>query len=314
MDVRERGSIDEYNLSFGGNISDILFWGLGFGITDLNFTQESNYNEEITDGSVPNPDATNVENGNAYFNLHNWRNVNGTGVNFKLGVIVKPVNELRIGVAVHTPTYYTLSQSATAETNFSYSTGYDDKQSYAEWNDFDWKLRTPWKLLLGVAGVIDARYILSAGYEYAAYDGMKMSSRGAYYDYTFENNDIKSYYEPMHTFRLGGEVRITPQSSARVGYSYSTSGVKSATDDAADIVTSGLNPAYTMDKDTQYITLGLGYRWSNFYIDAAFVNRKNEATYHAYTDWFDGSARVSAPKFNLSKVNNQVVLTLGYKF
>lgn len=314
MDVREHGSIDEYNLSFGGNISDMVYWGLAFGITDLNFTQESNYNEQINNAAVPNPKATGVETGDAYYNLNNWRNVNGTGVNFKFGVIVKPVNELRLGFAIHTPTYYSLSQSETAQTNFSYSTGYDNRQVYADYTNFDWKLKTPWKLMFGIAGVIDARYIISADYEYAAYDNIKLSSRGTYFDYTPENNDIKSYYEPQHTIRLGGEVRITPQFSARIGYSYTTSGVKSATNNAADIVTSGLNPAYTMGKDTQYITLGLGYRWSNFYIDAAFVNRKKESTWHAYTDYFDNNTRVSAPSFNLSKTNNQVVLTLGYRF
>ena len=314
MDVRERGSIDEYNLSFGGNVSDILYWGVGFGITDLYFTQETNYNEQINNARIPNPDASGVQNGDAYFNLNNWRNVNGTGLNFKLGVIVKPINELRVGVAIHTPTYYNLSQSADAGTNFSYSSGYDNMQNGSEYSYFDWKLRTPWRLMFGVAGVIDARYILSAGYEYAAYDDMKIKSRGSYYDYTPENNDIKSMYTPQSTIRLGGEVRITPQFSARVGYVYSTSGVKSSAKEALDVVTSGLNPAYSIDDNTQYITLGLGYRWSNFYIDAAFVNRKNESTWHAFTDYNTSEGIVKAPKFNLSKVNNQVVLTLGYRF
>jgi len=310
MDVRERGSVDEYNINFGGNIYDIVYWGLGFGITDLNFTQESNYNEQITNGNVPNAEATGIETGDAYFNLNNWRNVNGTGVNFKLGVIVKPINELRIGFAVHTPTYYNLSQSYTAETNYSYSTGYDNGRYYAEYDYFDWKLKTPWKVMFGLAGVIDARYIISADYELAAYNNMSIKSRGSYFDYTPENNDINTYYTPQNTIRLGGEVRITPQFSARIGYSYSTSGTKSEMDNASDVVTSGLNPAYDINKDTQYITLGLGYRWSGFYIDAAFVNRKNESTWQAYTNYNN----FKAPSFNHSKTDNQVVLSLGYKF
>lgn len=311
MDVRERGSVDEYNVDFGGNVSDIFFWGLGFGITDLNFTQESNYNEEITGANVPNSEGDGVqENGNAYFNLHNWRSVNGTGFNFKAGVIVKPINELRIGVAVHTPTYYNMTQNFTAETNFSYSTGYDDGYKEAEYGYYDWKLNTPWKLMFGIAGVFDARYILSADYELASYNSMKIKSRGGYFDYSPENADIKTFYKSQNTFRLGGEVRITPQFSARIGYSYSSSATDSKMNDMVDVVTSGLNPAYSVDDDVQYITLGLGYRWGGFYVDAAFVNRTNESTWHAYTNY----QNVQAPSFKHSKTNNQVVLSVGYKF
>ena len=36
--------------------------------------------------------------------MENYLNMTGTGVNFKMGLIVKPINELRLGVAFHTPT------------------------------------------------------------------------------------------------------------------------------------------------------------------------------------------------------------------
>lgn len=310
MDVRERGSIDEYNIDFGGNLSDMVYWGIGFGITDLEFTQESNYNEEIQGGNVPNEAADGVTDGNAYFNLHNWRHITGTGFNFKCGIIIKPINELRIGVAFHTPTYYTFSQNAAAATNFSYSTGYDDDYKESDYLDFDWRLQTPWKLMFGIAGVIDGRYIISADYELDSYDAMKMKSHGYYFDYSPENQDIKDYYKMQQIFRIGGEARITPQFSARIGYSYASSGVENGMNSTYDVVTSGINPAYSFDSDTQYITLGLGYRAGNFSIDAAFVNRTNESTWHPYTSY----ANVAVPSFKHNKTNNQVVLTATYRF
>ena len=33
--IRERGHTDEYNIDFAGNVSDIVFWGLGVGIVDM---------------------------------------------------------------------------------------------------------------------------------------------------------------------------------------------------------------------------------------------------------------------------------------
>lgn len=39
----------------------------------------------------------------------NYLNMTGTGVNFKMGLIVKPINELRLGVAFHTPTFFNVN-------------------------------------------------------------------------------------------------------------------------------------------------------------------------------------------------------------
>ena len=43
--------------------------------------------------------------------------VDGTGVNFKAGIVYRPTANLRLGAAIHTPTYYSLDrkfQSAAA--------------------------------------------------------------------------------------------------------------------------------------------------------------------------------------------------------
>ena len=46
-----------------------------------------------------------------------WQRVklDGSGVNFKLGVIVRPTPALRLGVAFHTPTFYSLERTYDAE-------------------------------------------------------------------------------------------------------------------------------------------------------------------------------------------------------
>ena len=35
FDVEERGSVDEYNIALGGNINNVVFWGMDFDITSL---------------------------------------------------------------------------------------------------------------------------------------------------------------------------------------------------------------------------------------------------------------------------------------
>lgn len=309
--VRERGQIDEYNLDFGGNVLDVVYWGIGFGITSLNYTQEADYDEKVYDARIPNASATGTQTGDAYFNLMNNKRLTGTGYNVKLGVIVKPVNELRLGFAIHTPTYYNLSQNFDAATNFDYSSGYDNMNEYTDYGYFDWKLRSPWRMMIGVAGVIGGRGIISLDYERDAYDNLKISDRGINYNYGPENQDIKNYYQGSNTIRIGGEYRVTPSISLRAGYSYVTSNVKTAAENGStEIYTSGTNPAYVLNKDTQYITLGAGYRYKAFYADAAYVYKNRKSTYHAFTD-YEG---VKAPSFDLTDTNNNIVISVGLKF
>ena len=309
--VRERGHIDEYNIDFGGNVLDVVYWGLGFGITDLTYTQESDYDEKIYNGRVPNANATSTVVGDSYFNLMNNKRVTGTGYNFKIGVIVKPVNEVRIGFAIHTPTYYNLSQRFDASTNFDYSTGYDNMYEDTNPGYFDWRLRSPWRMMVGVAGVIGGRGIISVDYEHDAYDAMHISDRGIRYNYGPENKDIKDYFQGSNTIRIGAEYRLTPSFSVRAGYSYVASSVKSQAENGSlEIYTSGTNPAYVFNKDTQYVTLGLGYRFKSFYADAAYVYKNRKSTYHAFTDYLG----VKAPSFDFNDINNNIVLSVGLKF
>lgn len=313
FDVRERGYIDEYAIDFGGNLMDVLYWGIGFGITDLQYTQEANYDEELTGARIPNNAATGTQNGNAYFNLNNYKRITGTGFNFKAGLIFRPVNELRIGMAIHTPTYYSLSQDFDAGTHYSYSSGYENMYTDSEYGYFDWKLRSPWRFMIGAAGVIGGRGIISVDYERQCYGDMHISPRNTNYDYTPENNDIKDGYQGVNIVRIGCELRVTPQFSLRAGYSNVSSAVKDEmANNRMEVFTSGLNPAYTFSKDTNYVTLGFGYRYQAFYADAAYVYKRTNSTYHAFTN-YEGMAG-QAPQFDFTTTDNNIVLSIGFKF
>ena len=231
MVYEEKGYVDEYNISFGGNVMNTLYWGLGFGITDINYTANSFFDEELSHASIPNYEATGVVNGDAYYGLDSWKHITGTGFNFKLGVIVKPINELRLGLAVHTPTYYNLTQQSWARVDYNYSSGYN---SSAETNDgwnyqIDWKLRTPWRLIVSVAGVLGGRAIISADYEYRPYQNMAIrDADGNPFTYSgsstdFLKGDIESYYQSSNILRVGAEYRLTPAWSVRAGVNYESS-------------------------------------------------------------------------------------------
>ena len=65
VDIQEKGYIDEYSINFGGNISNTVYWGIGFGITDLDYKSESYYSESLDNANVPDEAGTSYVGGGA---------------------------------------------------------------------------------------------------------------------------------------------------------------------------------------------------------------------------------------------------------
>lgn len=328
FDVDERGYVDEYAINFGGNIMNTVYWGMGFGITDIDFTQNTAYTEDITNAVIMDPTANpgNLEIGNANTTLSNYKHIDGTGFNFKLGVIVRPINALRIGVAFHTPTYYNINQSSGADLNFNYTffnpSGHNINYSGTP-NEFrSWKFRTPWRMQVSAAGIIGKSGIISMEYEYRPYQSMSMSTE--YGDeLTHYNQGVKDYYKAANIIRVGAEYRVVPQVSLRAGYVYESTPTGSAiTNNEVAVYMSnpddtGTNPSYTLDNSTQYITFGLGYRYKNFSIDAAYVYKHRTSEFHSFTpnDAYDTGGLTATPyQAKLTENYNNVVLTATLRF
>ena len=53
--VRERGRTNEYTFNFGGNVSNVVYFGIGLGIMDLDYEMTSSHDENLsnTSGFVP---------------------------------------------------------------------------------------------------------------------------------------------------------------------------------------------------------------------------------------------------------------------
>ncbi|ROT07804.1 hypothetical protein EEL49_06720 [Muribaculaceae bacterium Isolate-104 (HZI)] len=323
FDVRDKGYIDEYSINFGGNFSDIVFWGMGFGITDVEYRSSVYYTEDYDNAIIPaapvaSGEYTGTTSGAGGFGLDSWKHISGTGFNFKFGLIIKPINALRLGLAVHTPTYYNLKQEGWAGVDYGYSSGIN---GYTDTNDgytdyFEWKLRSPWRLMAGVSGVIGKKAILSADYEYRPMQKMGVKDYNNN-EYTDINGDISTYYKATSIFRLGAEYRLNQNWSLRAGYQLQTSpSTEAAIEGNTMIFTSGpddteTTPSYSFDRSTHYISCGLGYRYKNFYVDAAYVNKFRESSWRAYTP---NNYTALAPSSKITESKNQIVLSAGFKF
>lgn len=326
LHVREKGYIDEYSFNFGGNFSNLVYWGLGIGVTDLSYTRITEYSESMENAAIPNLRSGDVG-GDAGFTLSNYKHITGTGWNVKFGLIVKPINEFRIGAAIHSPTWYSLDHNYDATIGYSYynpAIAQDrenplEGEEYTDVASFSWRLRSPWKFMIGAAAVVGGRFILSADYEYQAYPDMTVKNAnydgyGYLNDYVNNevvNNDIKSYTQNGNKVRVGAEYRVTPKFSVRAGYNVTLSNIKKdVREGATEVITSGTDPSYSFDKTRNNISVGLGYRFGAFSLDAAYVHSSRESTLKPYTNFGDNMS----PSYKIKDNNNNIVLSLGFKF
>jgi long-subunit fatty acid transport protein len=351
FEVNEKGSVDEYNIAIGGNINNVVYWGMDFDITSVDYRIQSVWGESLDNAYVYNPNMQGVGRYNADWALYDNYRVNGTGFNFKLGVIVKPIQELRLGLAFHTPTYYNLSETySDTHMAFNYPFKMDYVQTWANdgypaSNSFNFK--TPWKVIASVAGVIGNNLIVSADYQWDGYGTMRYSDADMYgyydpwYDWDdpwsdwggwygapqsrsngrvdymsandYANSKIKEIYRDTHTLRLGAEFRVLPSFSIRAGYSFYTSPVTTkAKDGRVEIPGTGVMTNYTLDNTTNYITCGVGYKHKGFYADLAYVYKHQTSEYYPFSP--DVMDMATAVKSKLAFNNSQLALSIGYKF
>lgn len=329
--VREHGYVDEYSINFGGNFVDMVYWGVGVGITDLEYTKTATYSESMKNATAYTGASGVINNADVGYTLNNFKHMSGSGWKLSFGLIFKPINALRIGAAIHSPTYWSIDQAYDANVDYCYSNPSlsgskpfaPETPEYTEYADFDWRLSSPWRFMVGVAGVIGNSAIISLDYERKAYGDMTVSN--AYYDYYgyidgYERNDavtydIRDYYKATDEIRLGIEVRPVRSFSIRAGYNYQTSMVKNvAANDEIEIVTSGTDPSYRFDKDTNNISFGLGYRAGAFTIDATYMYTDRSSTLHAYTPYEGMPSLQLPPAFKVKETNNNIVLSLAYHF
>ena len=325
-EVDERGHADEYNIGFGGNVANKLYFGLDFGILDLDYRSFQAYEEDLNNAYVMTDDEdlyqSPISNHNtrADWGLYNYLHSEGTGVNFKLGLIWRPTQALRIGAAFHTPTFYDMRDTYYVEASlkayqdgnqlYSATKGSNDGYDYSS----NYTISTPWRFMGSVAGVIGTQGIISLDYEYVANQTMRIGDdRGNNYpDVTY---NVKDYFKPSHIIRLGAEYRVNPSWSLRAGYSYKTTQVKKGVDDYDyNIITVGTNPTYQYDNTVQNITCGVGYRYKSFYSDVAYVHNIRESVYNAFSpinDEYGYEPNVSA---DVKNNNNRISLTLGMRF
>ena len=283
----ESGKIGQWDFSYGMNISNRVYLGAAFGVTNLTYSQKALYEEESTNDSKD------------MFYLDNYYRADGYGCNFKLGAIVKATDFLRAGFAIHTPTIYTLDEEYSIE--MDYNNQYPN-QPEIEHSYLTYTMRTPFKMQGSLGFVIGKRALIGAEYNYDDFSSMRIKNDGVKNEN--ECDIIQNEFNKVHTMKLGAEVKVIDEFALRAGYAYMSSPMDYIAEDWANKF---MMRSYSIPQQVHYITAGAGYEGEHFYCDVAYMFRNQEVNYFPMVPQDETASIMNLKNHNISA-------TLGWRF
>ncbi len=302
--IETSGGIYEIALGYAYNKQDKWQFGGSIGIPIVSYKSTTTFTESDT--------SSNKSNYFDYFTYTDNYKTTGAGLNIKLGAIYRPQEYIRLGLAIHSPTYM-LQMTDKRNTNLEAATeNYNGTVSKPS-NDFTngqpgeskYSMLSPWKVLLSgsyvfreVEDVRKQKGFISADIEYTGYKhaGFYSSAENPTAEETnyFKGltRVIRNQYKGNFNFRVGGEVKFNII-MVRLGAAYYMNPYKDPALKANKLLVSG----------------GLGYRHKGFFIDLTYVHSFNKDVDFAY--------RLQDKDNTFASIKNQrgnIAATFGIKF
>lgn len=307
--IKRRGGINELSLAYAGNFKERLMIGLAVGFPILSYTEEKVYNESDPNDDVP-----------FYRSLQFDENLTttGSGINAKLGIILRLSQAVRLGAAVHTPTKFNLTDDYDTRMVYDYvdddNDGPLESASPPEQSQFSYNFRTPWRFIGSAGFIIKRSGFITAEVEYLKYGGSEFEltendpSPSTVEIQQNTNNQIASIYQSAINLRLGGEYALK-MLRFRAGVAVS------GTPYADNYIQENPNIKGIGDTRTTY-SVGVGIRQERFFMDFAFRFAEQEGTYEPYSISADYAANNNIPTNSVTtnSLQNHLLFTFGYKF
>ncbi len=310
--VESRGYIGEYDLSMGLNVANKLYFGATLGIQTVRWEQQLYYGEDYQYTSDPvYSDDTLIPEGYAaqYMDYNQAVRTSGAGVNLKVGVIYRPITSLRLGVALHTPTYYSLERSYQAYMASNFNPEGDTTPTLEDVGENSWEFCSPTRLMVGASYSFGRFAVLSVDYERDWYNGIRVKRVPAGFDLTEADyrQEFKDNFKGSNILRVGAEIKPISNFALRVGYGLSDGALRNA------------YPNYynrPLTFRVECYSGGAGVAFGRTTLDLAYQHLVESKTaymlYYALDD--AGQFDTASPYYTTSFKRNYVTLTLGYKF
>ncbi len=275
------GKLGEYTFNLSANYIDKLYIGVTIGIQQISYTQKSTYYETPLNNKMITKN----------FEYYDEFSTKGNGVNMKFGAIYKINNMIRLGAAIHTPTFFELTDvyTNTLKAVLSFDNVEQTNTSTLDESYYNWYYTSPFKAILSGAFVFGTFGTVSVDYEHINYNKMSLSSDDGYFE--TENQRISEFYKPANNVKIGGELRLG-MISLRLGAGFFQS-------------------AYSTNQQNNNrhklsFSGGLGIRSQNFYFDAAYQMATYSQNYALY------NYNTSTTLINTN--TGSFIATFGFKF
>ena len=302
--IDTKGGLYELALGYAVNKNDKFLFGFSLGLPIMNYSSTNTFKESDTSSNKANKFDS--------FTYTDDYTTTGAGFNAKLGLIYKPTEHIRLGFAVHTPTYMVSLKDIRTSTLVANTENYEglhnvssQKFTNDQPGESKYSMLTPWKVMVSgsyvfreIENVTKQKGFLTADIEYVNHKGSNFYSANAMpttadvSNYKLLNQVIKTQYKGNFNFRLGGELKFNTIMT-RLGFAYYTNPYKDTDLKANRMLLSG----------------GLGYRHKGVFIDLTYVHSINKEVNFPY--------RLEDRANTFASINNQrgnIIASVGFKF
>lgn len=319
----------DINNAEGNNIDNLTYKGHAYNrygnVSKMSIGVGTNYNNNFYLGAGLNFHTANLDqydsaaftNRNGVTDYYQKQSTpfseDSNGFSATVGVIGKINQNFRLGAAIETPTWWSISRAYNFYEDPIYGDGIGGE---------DRKLTTPLKATLSAAFVANKDFALNVDYVL----GLTKPSYKVYGDAETELNDFfDNQYKNLSEVRIGAEYRIA-DFRLRGGYSFVANPFDSVSLSSLDLNGNAATTSYDnlLLGKRNTLAFGIGYDFKSFYIDAAYQNVTSDYSnpfiqgYSANnTGYFSDSYIVSSPDAVVSEVKekrNNFFVTLGWKF
>lgn len=271
--VKNTGGMNELVFSIGSSYQENIYIGATIGIPTINYYEYSEYTEdEISDTSNNLRGMLFSEEISSY----------ATGYNLKIGAIYRLSEKIKIGGAIHTPTFFSLEENY----NTSITTFFKDstlEYSMGYMSPFNYNLVTPLKAIVSASTLFN-NIIISAEYELIDYTKTKFFTA----NFEEENAIIKNIYKKTENIKIGSELIIKPF-VLRAGYAKYGSAFK------------------IKDFSRENFSYGLGINTGNYFFDFAYILSQSANEHLLYSEEY------IAP-IDLVTTNHSLLFTVGFRY
>ncbi len=191
--VATRGGGSEFNIAYAANYEHKVYFGGSLNIHTINFT-ETNRFSEVNDASMFG--------GWDQYSFTRNLETSGYGFSGRLGVIVRPNDNVRVGATLQTPTRLILTDNYFDELFVNRSDGTTDDLRTID-KEYSYDVVTPARYSFQGAYIFGKKGLVTAEIERIDFSTMNLSTEDNYFEEI--NFSIADKYKRSTTLKLGAE-------------------------------------------------------------------------------------------------------------